>query len=113
MKHYRKRDFPVDKIRRFLEPGPIVLISSAWKGERNIMTLGWQMMLEYNLVGCFIWDQNQSREMIGKSKECVINVPTYDMIETVIDIGNQHGPVRKGTDKFEQSPSATRTSNAS
>lgn len=25
----RKRDFPVDDVRRFLEPGPIVLVSSA------------------------------------------------------------------------------------
>ena len=31
MKAYDKRDFPVDKIRRFVEPGPIVLVSSAWR----------------------------------------------------------------------------------
>ena len=37
---YRKRDFPVDRTREHLEPGPIVMISSAYKGERNIMTLG-------------------------------------------------------------------------
>ena len=36
----RKRDFPVDDVRRFLEPGPIVLVSSAWKGKTNIMTHG-------------------------------------------------------------------------
>jgi hypothetical protein len=40
-KKYQKRNFPVDKIRRFLEPGPIVLVSSAWKGKMNIMTMGW------------------------------------------------------------------------
>jgi hypothetical protein len=28
MKHYAKKDFPVSDIRRFLEPGPIVLVSS-------------------------------------------------------------------------------------
>jgi hypothetical protein len=36
-----KQDFPVSDVRRFLEPGPIVLLSSAWKGQRNIMTMGW------------------------------------------------------------------------
>ncbi len=36
MRRYRKFDYPVDDVRRFLEPGPIVLISSAWKGQRNI-----------------------------------------------------------------------------
>lgn len=39
MKSYIKKDFPVDGVRRFLEPGPIVLVSSAWKGEQNIMTI--------------------------------------------------------------------------
>jgi flavin reductase (DIM6/NTAB) family NADH-FMN oxidoreductase RutF len=100
---YRKRTFPLTKIRRFLEPGPIVLVSSAHKGERNIMTLGWHMMLGFEpaLVGCFIWDQNHSFDLIRRSKECVINLPTVDLIDQVIDIGNTHGSGR-GTDKFEQ-----------
>jgi len=33
-------DFPVDQIRRFLAPGPIVLVSSAWSGKTNIMASG-------------------------------------------------------------------------
>ena len=41
MKRFKKADFPVDKIRRLLEPGPIVLLSSAWRGKTNIMTMGW------------------------------------------------------------------------
>ncbi|HEX4891939.1 MAG TPA: flavin reductase family protein, partial [Hyphomicrobiaceae bacterium] len=39
MKSYRKKDLPVSEVRRFLEPGPIVLVSSAWKGQQNIMTM--------------------------------------------------------------------------
>jgi flavin reductase (DIM6/NTAB) family NADH-FMN oxidoreductase RutF len=39
-----KRNFSVSKIRRFLELGPIVLVSSAWKGKINIMTMGWHMV---------------------------------------------------------------------
>jgi hypothetical protein len=39
MKMFRKKDFPVSEIRRFLEPGPIVLVSSAWQGKTNIMTM--------------------------------------------------------------------------
>ncbi len=26
MRYYQKKDFPVSKVRRFLEPGPIVLV---------------------------------------------------------------------------------------
>ncbi len=59
MKTYNKSDFPVAKIRRFIEPGPIVLVSSAWRGETNIMTMGWHMVMEFepSLIGCYIWDQ--------------------------------------------------------
>jgi flavin reductase (DIM6/NTAB) family NADH-FMN oxidoreductase RutF len=45
MKTFRKRDFPLSEIRRYLEPGPIVLVSSNWKGKTNIMTMGWHMVL--------------------------------------------------------------------
>ena len=95
----RKRDHPVDDVRRFLEPGPIVLVTSAWKGKTNIMTMGWHMVLseEPSLVGCFIWDRNHSFEMIRKSRECVINVPTVDLATTVVKIGNTSGAL---VDKF-------------
>lgn len=89
------------EVRRFLEPGPVVLVSSAYRGRRNIMTMGWHMvMLEQpSLVGCFIWDQNDSHEMVRRSRECVINVPTVDLVRAVIGIGTSHG--REG-DKFER-----------
>ncbi|HZI82204.1 MAG TPA: flavin reductase family protein [Vicinamibacterales bacterium] len=89
----RRRDHPVDDVRRFLEPGPIVLVSSAWKGKTNIMTMGWHMVMseEPSLVGGFIWDRNHSFEMIRKSRECVINVPTVDLTPTVVRIGNTSG----------------------
>ncbi|MCE5317072.1 MAG: flavin reductase family protein [Parachlamydia sp.] len=100
MKKYVKKDFPVWKVRRFIEPGPIVLVSSAWKGETNIMTMGWHMIMEFqpSLIGCYIWTQNHSFEMIRKSKECVINVPTVDIASTVVSIGNSSG---RDIDKFE------------
>ena len=62
MTKYTKKDFPVENIRRFLEPGPIVLVSSAYKGEANIMTMGWHMIMEFqpSLIGCYIWTANHS-----------------------------------------------------
>lgn len=106
MKTYKKKDFPLTKIRRFLEPGPIVLMSSAHKGERNIMTLGWHMMMGFEpaLVGCYIWDQNHSFSLIRRSKECVINVPTFDLVDAVIGVGNSHGPQVDKFEKFRLTP---------
>ena len=101
MNAYKKADFPVAKIRRFLEPGPIVLVSSTWRGETNIMTMGWHMMMGFSpaLFGCYIWDANHSFEMIRRSKQCVINLPTTDLMNEVIGIGNSTGT---NIDKFRQ-----------
>lgn len=99
MKPVRKSDFPTSEIRRFLEPGPVVLVSSAHKGERNIMTMGWHTVLEFtpSLVGCLISSGNHSFEPIRRSKQCVINVPTVELAATVAKIGNCSGA---DTDKF-------------
>ena len=89
----RKVDFPLANVRHFLEPGPVVLVSSAWRGETNIMTMAWQTMMEFTpaLVGCVIAEGNHSFELIRRSKECVLNLPTADMLDTVVGIGNTSG----------------------
>lgn len=98
-KVYKKTDFPVWEIRRFLEPGPIVLVSSSWKGKHNIMSMGWHTVLEFSpsLIGCMITSANYSFGMIEKSGECVINIPTTGLMDEVIGIGNCSG---KDTNKF-------------
>jgi flavin reductase (DIM6/NTAB) family NADH-FMN oxidoreductase RutF len=88
-----KIDFPVSDIRRYLEPGPIVLVSSAHGGERNIMTMGWHTVMEFtpSLVGCVIAGGNHSFDLIRKSRECVINLPTTALTDKVVGIGNTSG----------------------
>ena len=83
MKTFKKKNLSPDDTRRYLEPGPIVLVSSAWKGETNIMTMGWHMMMGFSpaLFACYIWDANHSFEMIRRSQQCVINLPTTDLLK--------------------------------
>jgi flavin reductase (DIM6/NTAB) family NADH-FMN oxidoreductase RutF len=101
MAPYTKKDFPVSNVRRFLEPGPIVLVSSSHKSETNIMTMGWHMIMEFqpSLIGCYIWTQNHSFEMIRKSKQCVINIPTEDIAAKAVKVGNSSG---RDIDKFAE-----------
>jgi flavin reductase (DIM6/NTAB) family NADH-FMN oxidoreductase RutF len=98
---YRKADFPVHDVRRLLEPGPIVLVSSAHKGETNIMTMGWHMVMEFSpsLVGCLISSGNHSFELVRRSRQCVINLPTTELAATVVKIGNSSG---RDIDKFAE-----------
>ena len=104
----QKRDYPLHQIRRHLETGPIVLVSSAWKGETNIMTMGWHMMMEFTpaLFGCIISNANHSFELIRKSKECVINIPTLELADAVAGIGNCSGGAIDKFQKFGLTPVA-------
>ena len=96
-----KKDFPTYNVRRFLEPGPIVLVSSAHRGQTNIMTMGWHMMMEFSpaLVGCLISGANHSFDLIRQSRQCVINLPTTDLAAIVVRIGNCSG---RDIDKFSE-----------
>ncbi len=96
----RKSHFPVSQVRRYLEPGPIVLVSSRWKGMANIMTLGWHTVMEFtpSLVGCVVSSGNHSFRMIRDSGECVINLPATRLTDAVVGIGNSSGAA---VDKFQ------------
>ena len=96
----KKADFPTSQVRRYLEPGPIVLVSSAHAGRTNIMTMGWHTVMEFtpSLVGCVISNANHSFEMIRRSQECVINLPTTKLTDVVVGIGNTTGAE---IDKFQ------------
>lgn len=93
----RKTDLPVSEIRCYLEPGPIVLVTSAHGDERNIMTMGLRTVMEFtpSLVGCVIADGNHSFGLIRRSKECVINLPTTALTDQVI--GDSNTTARKST----------------
>jgi flavin reductase (DIM6/NTAB) family NADH-FMN oxidoreductase RutF len=95
----RKRDFPLDRVREHLETGPIVLVTSHHEGKSNIMTMGWHAMMQFSpaLFGCYIWEGSRSHKAVRASGECVINVPTVDLLDQVIAIGNSHA---EDGDKF-------------
>ncbi|HEX4140077.1 MAG TPA: flavin reductase family protein, partial [Candidatus Methylacidiphilales bacterium] len=80
--------------------------SSAWRGRRNIMTMGWHTVLEFtpSLVGCVIAEGNVSFEMIRRSRECVLNVPTADMVDAVVGIGNCDGDTVDKFARFQLTP---------
>ncbi|WP_158808884.1 flavin reductase family protein [Beijerinckia sp. L45] len=97
--NHEKIDLPVAQVRRYLEPGPIVLVSSASQGARNIMTMGWHTVMEFapSLIGCVIASGSHSFAMIRASGECVINLPTAALVDAVVEIGNTSGD---SVDKF-------------
>ncbi len=96
-----KKSFPLSKVYRLLEPGPVVLVTTARKGRANIMAMSWHTMLEFEppLVGCVISNRNYSFDILNASKECVINIPTVALAKKVVDCGNSSG---RKVDKFKK-----------
>jgi len=51
-----KKTFPLPDIYRLLETGPVVLVTTAYKGKSNIMTQSWHTMMEFEpplIAECF------------------------------------------------------------
>ena len=95
-----KRSLPLSKVYQFLEPGPVVLLTTARSGHANIMTMSWHSMMEFEppLIGCVVSNRNYSFELLKKTRECVINIPTADIADKVAGCGNTSG---SNINKFE------------
>lgn len=96
-----KKSFPLSKVYGLLEPGPVVMVTTAINGRPNIMTMSWHTMIEFEppLVGCVISNRNYSFGLLEASKECVINIPTVEIAEKVVGCGNTSG---MNVNKFER-----------
>ena len=95
-----KKSFPLSRVYTLLEPGPVVLVTTALKGQANIMTLSWHTMMEFEppLVGCVMSNWNFSHGMLRASRECVINIPTVNLAAKATGCGNTSG---RRVDKFQ------------
>ena len=94
-----KRSYPLPKVYGLLEPGPVVLLTTARRGEIDVMAMSWLTMLEFEppLVGCVVSNRNHSFGLLKASRECVINIPTAELAEQVVACGNNSG---RRIDKF-------------
>ncbi len=92
-----KKSIPLSQVYRLLEPGPVTLVTTS----HNVMTMSWHMMIDFEppIFACVISDQNYTFNILKKTKECVINIPTVELAKKVVGIGNVSG---RKVDKFEK-----------
>ncbi|MFT8776822.1 MAG: flavin reductase family protein [Gluconacetobacter liquefaciens] len=91
-------ELPISKAFTLLEPGPVVLVTTHDGRRDNVMTISWTMVLDFSASFALTtgpW--NYSFAALQRTKECVIAIPTVDMIDTVVGTGTCSG---KDTDKF-------------
>jgi len=104
-----KKVLPLSKVYQLLEPGPVVMLTTARAGKPNIMTMSWHMMIDFvpPLVGCVVSDRNYSFDTLKKTKECVINIPTVELAKQVVGVGNCTGAKVDKFKKFQLTPLAS------
>jgi len=90
----------ISKAFTLLEPGPVVFITTNDEEKNNIMTISWTMVMDFTPIFAITtgpW--NYSYTALRKSGECVIAIPTVDLIDQVVGVGTCSGA---DTDKFEK-----------
>jgi flavin reductase (DIM6/NTAB) family NADH-FMN oxidoreductase RutF len=91
---------PLSKVYQLIEPGPVVLLTTARKGRANVMTMSWHMMVEFEppLIACVVSGANHSFAALRATGECVIAIPARKLAPKVVQVGNSSG---RDIDKFE------------
>jgi flavin reductase (DIM6/NTAB) family NADH-FMN oxidoreductase RutF len=81
-----------------MESGPVVLVTTHGVNKDNIMTISWTMVVDFTPVFAITTGEwNHSFAALRKNRECVIAIPTVDMLDKVVGIGTCSGT---DTDKF-------------
>ena len=77
------------------------MVSTVLKGQANIMTMSWHTMIDFEppIVGCVIGDRSLTFNLLLKTRECVINIPTVKLAAKVVGCGNTSG---RKVDKFKK-----------
>lgn len=96
-----KRSYPLSKVHGLLEPGPVLLLTTAHRGRANVMALSWHTMLEFEppLVGCVVSGRDFSFAALTATRQCVLNIPTVELKAAVVGCGNNSG---RRMDKFRR-----------
>ncbi|HXZ97026.1 MAG TPA: flavin reductase family protein [Burkholderiales bacterium] len=96
-----KRALALSRVYRLLEPGPVVMVTTAQKGRANIMTMSWHTMMDFEppIIGCVIGEQSYTYGILKATKECVINIPTVELAMKAVGCGNTSG---RTVDKFKK-----------
>jgi flavin reductase (DIM6/NTAB) family NADH-FMN oxidoreductase RutF len=90
----------ISKAFTLMESGPVVLVTTTDGNKNNIMTISWTMVLDFTpLFAMTTGPWNYSFAALQKTKECVIAIPTVDMLDKVVGVGTCSGA---DTDKFEE-----------
>lgn len=85
---------------RLISHGPVVLVTCG-KLQHNVITIAWITPVSHNppLLAISVGKKRYSRELIDRTGEFVINVPSTELLESVWICGTRSG---RDADKFAE-----------
>lgn len=88
---------------RLLAHGPVLLLTTQFRGQPNVMTVGWSTPLAGSepLIGVAIAPARLSHDFISRTDEFALNVPHLDLLGRVYYCGTTSG---RDADKWETAP---------
>jgi len=88
----------ISKAFTLMESGPVVLVTTSDGEKHNIMTISWTMVVDFSpILAITTGPWNYSYAALRRFRECVIAIPTVDLIDRVVGVGTCSGA---DTDKF-------------
>lgn len=94
------RPLKLSKAFTLMESGPVVLVTTHDGDKDNIMTISWTIVNDFTpqfAITTGSW--NYSFAALHKNQECVIAIPTVNLLDKVVGIGTCSGA---DTDKFSR-----------
>ncbi len=96
-----KKEVPLPTANRLINSGPVILVTAHHKGRSNIITLAWQTPVSHvpPLVAISVGRTRYSHDLIARSGEFVVNVPTRELLAKLDYCGSVSG---RDVDKFKE-----------
>ncbi len=79
--------------RRMLNPGPVAIVTTAWRGEANAAPIAWcaPLSMAPPMVGIVVHPHRHTADMIRFSDGFAINIPGPKLLKQTAFLGSQSG----------------------
>jgi flavin reductase (DIM6/NTAB) family NADH-FMN oxidoreductase RutF len=95
----------IKKAFTLIESGPVVFVTTNDGKKNNVITISLTMVMDFTpLFAITTGPWNYSFAALRKTKECVISIPTLDMLDKIVGIGTCSGADIDKFNKFMLTP---------
>jgi flavin reductase (DIM6/NTAB) family NADH-FMN oxidoreductase RutF len=102
--HSVKKKVPLALAYRLINHGPVVLVSTFYRGRPNVCPISWVTPVDSDLVAIVISEENYTFTCIEGTGEFVVNVPPRSLLKEVIKCGAVSGAKVRKFDRFNLTP---------